>query len=48
MRRGGPNETEGLALMREFLEKNDLLGSVHGSDIVLSDVIHEALEYVHA
>ena len=48
VRRGGPNETGGLALMREFLEKNDLLGSVHGSDIVLSDVIHEALEYVHA
>lgn len=48
VRRGGPNEKEGLALMEVFLKDNDLFGSVHGSDVVLTDVIHEALEYVDA
>jgi len=48
VRRGGPNEVEGLALMKDFLETNGLLGSVHGSDVVLTDVINEALEYVDA
>lgn len=48
VRRGGPNEAEGLALMRDFLETNGLLGSVHGSDVVLTDVINEALEYIDA
>ncbi|HEY1085685.1 MAG TPA: ATP citrate lyase citrate-binding domain-containing protein [Candidatus Saccharimonadales bacterium] len=48
VRRGGPNEKEGLELMRKFLEGNNLFGSVHGSDIVLTDVINEALEYVDA
>jgi len=48
VRRGGPNEAEGLALMKKFLEQNDLLGSVHGSDILLTDVVTEALEYVGA
>jgi succinyl-CoA synthetase beta subunit len=48
VRRGGPNETEGLAMMKQFLENNQLLGSVHGSDILLTDVVTEALEYVDA
>jgi len=48
VRRGGPNETEGLAMMKQFLESNDLFGSVQGSDAILTDVIHEALEYLHA
>lgn len=48
VRRGGPNEKEGLALMEEYLKKNDLFGSVHGSGAVLTDVVHEALEYVDA
>jgi succinyl-CoA synthetase beta subunit len=48
VRRGGPNEKEGLALMERFLKDNDLFGSVHGSDAVLTDVIHEALEYIDA
>lgn len=48
VRRGGPNEVEGLALMKNFLEANGLLGSVHGSDVVLTDVINEALEYIDA
>lgn len=48
VRRGGPNEKEGLAMMKDFLEKNGIFGSVHGADIVLTDVINEALEYVDA
>lgn len=48
VRRGGPNEIEGLALMEKFLKDNDLFGSVHGSDVLLTDVIHEALEYIDA
>lgn len=48
VRRGGPNEKEGLAMMQQFLDENDLFGSVHGSDIVLTDVVNEALEYIDA
>jgi len=48
VRRGGPNETEGLAMMKQFLESNNLYGSVQGSDAILTDVIHEALEYLNA
>ena len=48
VRRGGPNEAEGLGMMRKFLEAHNLYGSVHGSDIVLTDVVNEALEYVDA
>lgn len=46
VRRGGPNEKEGLANMKVFLEKHDLFGSVAGSDIVLTDAITRAMEYV--
>lgn len=48
VRRGGPNEAEGLAMMRTFLEEHNLFGTVHGSDSVLTDVITEALEYIDA
>lgn len=48
VRRGGPNEVEGLASMKKYLADNDLFGSVHGSDVILTDVIHEALEYIDA
>ncbi len=48
VRRGGPNETEGLAMMEIFLKAKGLYGSVHGSDILLTDVINEALEYIDA
>lgn len=48
VRRGGPNEKEGLALMENFLRKHDMFGSVHGSQDVLTMVIDEALEYVDA
>lgn len=48
VRRGGPNEKEGLAMMQQFLQENELYGSVHGSDIVLTDVVNEALGYIDA
>ncbi len=48
VRRGGPNEKEGLALMKKFLRDNDIYGSVHGSDAVLTTVVDEALEAVDA
>ena len=46
VRRGGPNEEEGLEMMKKYLKDNNLFGSVHGSDIVLTNVVHEALEYI--
>jgi len=48
VRRGGPNEKEGLALMEQFLKEQGIYGSVHGSDAVLTTVIDEALEYIDA
>jgi ATP-citrate lyase beta-subunit len=48
VRRGGPNEKAGLAAMRAFLEQEDLLGSLHGSEAPLTAAIEEALEYIHA
>ena len=46
VRRGGPNEAAGLALMKTFLEANGLLGSVHGSDVVITQAVEEAVQYV--
>lgn len=46
VRRGGPNETEGLAMMRTFLEKHDLYGDVVGSDHLLTTAATGAVEYV--
>lgn len=43
VRRGGPNQTEGLALMNDFLEKNNLYGLVTGPDMVLTDIVNKAL-----
>lgn len=48
VRRGGPNEEEGLKVMSEFLTAHDILGSMHGSETVLTDVVDEALEYIDA
>ncbi len=45
VRRGGPNEKEGLAMMKNFLETADLFGSIHGSDAVLTAAASEAMEY---
>lgn len=46
VRRGGPNEAAGLAMMREFLEKEDICGSVHGSDAVITAAVDDAIAYL--
>jgi ATP-citrate lyase beta-subunit len=46
IRRGGPNEKEGLALMRAFLEKENVLGSVYGSDAVITSAVDDAIDYL--
>lgn len=48
VRRGGPNEREGLAQLTDYLQRSDLFGSVHGSDTLLTTPVIEALEYVNA
>lgn len=48
VRRGGPHELEGLALMRACLEKNGLLGKVHGPELPLADSVGAALHYLEA
>ena len=48
VRRGGPNEKEGLALMEKFLKEHDIYGSIHGPDTVLTTVVDEALEHLDA
>lgn len=46
VRRGGPNEERGLCLMRDFLAKSGLLGSVHGHDTPLTEVVTEVKNYL--
>jgi len=48
VRRGGPNEAEGLSMMEDFLRRHGLFGSVHGSQAILTTVIDEALGHVDA
>ncbi len=43
VRRGGPNEAAGLALMREFLEREKLLGSIHGSADIITSAVSDAI-----
>lgn len=44
VRRGGPYQEEGLASMKSFLEQEQLLGIVAGPDMVLTDIVTEALK----
>jgi ATP citrate (pro-S)-lyase len=44
VRRGGPNEIAGLQLMHDYLESAHILGDVHGPELVLADIVKEALE----
>ncbi|KKR24961.1 MAG: hypothetical protein A3C27_03250 [Candidatus Levybacteria bacterium RIFCSPHIGHO2_02_FULL_39_36] len=44
VRRGGPHQDEGLALMRKFLEENGIEGEVYGPELVLTDIVSKALE----
>jgi succinyl-CoA synthetase beta subunit len=48
VRRGGPNEAAGLKLMRDFLTESSLLGSVHGHETPLTEVVTEVRDYLHA
>ena len=48
VRRGGPHEAAGLALMKDFLETEGLFGSVAGSDAVITSAIDEAIRFVRA
>ncbi|GAC1370422.1 MAG: ATP citrate lyase citrate-binding domain-containing protein [Candidatus Saccharimonadales bacterium] len=43
VRRGGPFEAEGLAMMNIFLEKAGLLGEVAGPEMMLADIIPRAI-----
>jgi ATP-citrate lyase beta-subunit len=46
VRRGGPNEAEGLALMKSFLEREGLLGSVHGSEAIITAAVADAIQFI--
>ncbi len=45
VRRGGPHEREGLALMRDFLEREGLLGSVQGSEAEITSAMRQAIAH---
>lgn len=47
VRRGGPHQEEGLKIMKEFLEKENLLGSINGPEMVLTNIIAPALSHVN-
>jgi len=46
VRRGGPNEVTGLKMMEDFLVKSNLLGSVHGHETALTQIVTEVKEYL--
>lgn len=46
VRRGGPNEREGLRRMEEFLRARGLCGSVYGSDTVITQAVDDAIEFI--
>jgi succinyl-CoA synthetase beta subunit len=48
VRRGGPFEVEGLAMMREFLEKEGMLGEVSGPEMMMSEIIPRAMQELEA
>lgn len=43
VRRGGPHQKEGLAMMEKFLKENGISGEVHGPEMVLTEIITKAL-----
>ncbi|MBU1292890.1 hypothetical protein KJ819_02365 [Patescibacteria group bacterium] len=43
VRRGGPNEKEGLSHMKEFLTKEGLLGVVYGSSTAITEAVDDAV-----
>ena len=46
VRRGGPHQEEGLSQMHAFLEKEGLLGEIHGPELVLTDIVEPAIDHV--
>jgi ATP-citrate lyase beta-subunit len=44
VRRGGPYQKEGLAIMKDYLEKAGLYGHVAGPELVLTDIVSLALK----
>lgn len=46
VRRGGPNEEKGLSLMREFLERESLFGSVYGSEAPITAAAEDAARFL--
>lgn len=47
VRRGGPYQTEGLKAMKEYLEKEGLIGAVAGPEMILSEIIKYSLQEVN-
>lgn len=45
VRRGGPNEAAGLALMEDFLKKEKLFGSLYGSNTVITKAVDDAISF---
>lgn len=46
IRRGGPNEAEGLSKIRSFLSAEGLLGSVHGSESEITRAVDEGISFI--
>jgi len=46
VRRGGPNQKAGLALMKKFLQEAGLFGNVVGPDVMITSIIQEAVKYL--
>lgn len=46
VRRGGPNEEKGREMLKKYLEKHNMLGSIGGSKIPLTKVMNDAIEFV--
>ncbi|MFA6005837.1 MAG: ATP citrate lyase citrate-binding domain-containing protein [Patescibacteria group bacterium] len=46
VRRGGPNQDKGLALMHKFLSDNEILGHVAGPEMVLTEIVKKALSEI--
>ena len=48
VRRGGPNQQEGLQMMKDFLQREKILGQVAGPEILLTDIVKQALTTINA
>lgn len=46
VRRGGPNEKEGLSRMETFLRENELYGAVYGSGTLLTQAASDAIAFI--